>query len=174
MSETGIVTSGIIVARTLRRKTKITSATSATASRIVKNTARIDSSMKTDESKDRASCMPSGKVFEIRSISSRAARARSSAFAVDCRMTPRETDGLPLKRVTMRSEAGASVTFATSRRRTRLPPESRTTTAPNCSGVARSVWESTENSRARDSMRPAGISTFCRRMAASTSCGVRR
>ena len=49
-SETGIVTSGITVARRLRRKRKITTATSTIASTMVWNTALIDSSMKRDES----------------------------------------------------------------------------------------------------------------------------
>ena len=43
---TGIVTSGISVARSERRKTKITSTTSTTASPMVVNTALIDSRMK--------------------------------------------------------------------------------------------------------------------------------
>jgi hypothetical protein len=50
MSDTGIVTKGISVARRLRRKRKITSATSRIASTIVRNTALIDSSMKREES----------------------------------------------------------------------------------------------------------------------------
>ena len=49
-SETGMVTSGMMVARRLRRNRKITSATSTMASTIVVNTALMDSSMNTDES----------------------------------------------------------------------------------------------------------------------------
>ena len=49
-SATGIVTSGMIVARRLRRKKKITSTTSTIASRIVSNTDAIDRSMNTDVS----------------------------------------------------------------------------------------------------------------------------
>jgi hypothetical protein len=168
------VTRGIIVARTLRRKMKITNATRSTASMMVLVTAFTDSSMNTDESKASSRRMPSGNVGAIAAISLRTATDRSSALAVDWRITPSETDGRPLKRVMVRSEAGASSTLATSRMRTWMPPPSRIIAAPNCSGVARSVWESTANSRARDSIRPAGISTFCRRNASSTSCGVRR
>ena len=50
MSDTGIVTSGTIVARTERRNTKITSPTSTIASRIVRATALIERSMNIDES----------------------------------------------------------------------------------------------------------------------------
>ena len=50
ISATGIVTSGMIVARKLRRKKKITSTTSTTASAIVRNTDLIERSMNTDVS----------------------------------------------------------------------------------------------------------------------------
>ena len=50
ISDTGMVTRGMMVARNERRETKITSATSATASMMVLNTASIERSMKTDES----------------------------------------------------------------------------------------------------------------------------
>jgi hypothetical protein len=50
ISDTGIVTSGISVARKLRRKTKMISSTSNIASPIVVNTASIERSMNTDES----------------------------------------------------------------------------------------------------------------------------
>ena len=50
MSDTGMVTSGTIVARTERRNTKITSPTSRIASKIVRATALIERSMNTDES----------------------------------------------------------------------------------------------------------------------------
>ena len=50
MSETGIVTIGMIVARRLRRKKKITSTTSRIASVIVVNTDAIERSMNTDVS----------------------------------------------------------------------------------------------------------------------------
>ena len=50
ISETGMVTSGIRVARKLRRNTKMISSTSNIASPIVVNTASIERSMNTDES----------------------------------------------------------------------------------------------------------------------------
>jgi hypothetical protein len=50
ISDTGIVTSGISDARTERRNTKITSATSTIASTMVRSTALIERSMNTDES----------------------------------------------------------------------------------------------------------------------------
>ncbi len=48
ISETGIVTNGMIVARTVRRNRKITSTTSTTASAIVVYTAAIERSMNTE------------------------------------------------------------------------------------------------------------------------------
>ena len=48
ISDTGIVTSGISVARSERRKKKITSTTSTIASTMVVNTALIERSMKTE------------------------------------------------------------------------------------------------------------------------------
>ncbi len=50
ISDTGIVTIGMTVARRLRRKKKITSTTSRTASAIVWNTDLIERSMNTDVS----------------------------------------------------------------------------------------------------------------------------
>ena len=50
MSETGMVTSGITVARTERRNRKITAMTSAIASPMVVNTSSIEREMKTEES----------------------------------------------------------------------------------------------------------------------------
>ena len=49
-SETGMVTSGISVARKLRRKKKMIASTSRIASPMVLNTASIERSMKIDES----------------------------------------------------------------------------------------------------------------------------
>jgi hypothetical protein len=50
ISDTGMVTSGISVARKLRRKKKMISRTSSIASPMVLKTASIERSMKTDES----------------------------------------------------------------------------------------------------------------------------
>ena len=50
ISDTGIVTIGMIVARRLRRKKKITSTTSTIASTMVVNTDAIERSMNTDVS----------------------------------------------------------------------------------------------------------------------------
>ena len=96
ISETGMVTSGIIVARQSRRNTKITSATSTIASRMVVNTLEMDSSMNTEESNEMISFIPSGKrLVDFRDLA-RAAWDRSSALAVDCRIRPSDTEGLPL------------------------------------------------------------------------------
>src|SRR3546814_10108611 len=58
ISETGIVTSGISVARQLRRNRKITMTTSSTASNTVLNTSSIDFSMKIVLSNAMAIFMP--------------------------------------------------------------------------------------------------------------------
>ncbi len=50
ISDTGMVTSGMTVARSERRKTKMISATRRIASAMVMNTARIERSMNTEES----------------------------------------------------------------------------------------------------------------------------
>ena len=117
MSETGIVTSGMIVARRLRRNTKITSATSTIASTIVVKTALIDCSMNTDESYMSSSFMPSS-VLLISSISLRTACESSSGFATACLITPIVTAVPPMKRVMTRSSRGATSTRPRSRMRT--------------------------------------------------------
>ena len=119
------------------------------------------------------SFMPAGRVSFSRATSSRAALESSSGLAVDCRVTPILMAGLPLKRDRIRSLAAAISTLETSRSRTGYPFTLATITSSNWAGVCKSVAETTENSRARDSMRPAGISTFWLRSAASTSCTVR-
>ncbi len=97
-SDTGIVTRGMMVARRLRRNTKITSATSRIASTIVVKTALIDCSMNTEESYMTSSFMPSSDLL-ISAISSRTACESSSGFATACLMTPIVTEVLPMKRV---------------------------------------------------------------------------
>ncbi len=116
-SETGIVTRGMTVARTLRRKTKITSATSRMASAIVLNTALIDWSMKTEESYISSSFMPSS-VLLISATSLRTAWESSRGLATACLITPMLTAVLPMKRVMTRSSSGPTSTRPMSRTRT--------------------------------------------------------
>ena len=118
ISDTGIVTSGTIVARTERRNTKITSATSTIASRIVRATALIERSMKTDESYAMFTATPSGSSAVIRGSSSWIAFESSSGLAVACLITPSATAGRPLKRTTERSSSAATSTRPSSRIRT--------------------------------------------------------
>ncbi len=96
ISDTGIVTIGMIVARRLRRKKKMTSTTSRIASTIVSNTDAIERSMNTDVSYATTSFMPGGRFSLIFSTSARTPRDSSSGFATACLMTPMLSDGLPL------------------------------------------------------------------------------
>ncbi len=118
-SDTGIVTSGISVARRLRRKKKITSTTSTTASAIVVNTESIERSMNTDESYAMLIRMPCGRRLvdlldlgaqRLRQLERVAGRLLHQAH-VDRRLAP-------LKRAITRSSAGPTRTSATSRSRT--------------------------------------------------------
>ncbi len=117
-SDRGIVTSGIKVARTSRRKMKITSITRSTASVIVRNTDWIERSMNTDESYTTVIFMPSGSVGLIFAISARTACDSSSGLPVACLTTPMVIDGWPLKRAITRSSTAPMATSATSRNRT--------------------------------------------------------
>ena len=117
-SDTGMVTMGMMLARRLRRKKKITSTTRTMASPMVWKTESMERSMNTDESYAMFSFMPAGRVSFKRSTSRRAALDSSSGLAVDCRVTPMLIAGLPLKRDSTRSLAAAISTLDTSRRRT--------------------------------------------------------
>ena len=118
ISDTGMVTMGIRLARRLRRNRKITSTTSTMASPMVWNTDSMDFSMKTEVSYAMFSFMPLGSVAFISSISARTALDRSSGLAVDCLTTPMFSAGLPLKREVTRSSTGPRPTEATSPTRT--------------------------------------------------------
>jgi hypothetical protein len=174
MSATGMVTSGMIEARTVRRKTNTTSATSTTASVIVAYTDFTERSMNTELSLATLTCTPRGSCSWMRGITSRTPLETSSGLAVAWRITPSDTDGTPLSRTLVRSFCGACSTRATSRMRTVKPLTCLTAICPNCAGVARSVCAVTLNSRCSPSMRPAGTSRFWRRSASSASCTVRR
>ena len=169
INDTGMVTSGMIDARMVRKNTKITSATSTTASKIVVNTALIERSMNTELSLATSISTPAGKLALILGIISRTPADKSSGFAVALRITPSVMASLPFKRVAVRSDAGPWRTWATSPMRTGWPLTVRITTWANSEGRCKSVAVVTLNSRWRLSMRPAGTSTFERRRASSTS-----
>ena len=96
ISETGMVTIGMSVARNERRKKKITSTTSAIASTMVVNTAAIERSMNTELSLPISTDMPSGSDSLTRGSTSRTACETSSGLATACLMTPTVIDGCPL------------------------------------------------------------------------------
>jgi hypothetical protein len=173
---TGMVTSGMMEARSVRRNTKTTRATSTTASAMVTKTDSTEREMNTEVSTARSSDKPGGRSSRISGSMALTALLTSSGLAVACLTTPRPTEGWPLRRMRERSSAAPSSTRATSRRRigTCAPaaPRCATTMSSNCATLLRSVRAVTLNSRCSLSMRPAGTSRFWRRSASSTSCTV--
>ena len=169
---TGIVMIGMMEARKVRKKTKMTSATKNTASAMVLNTLLIDLSIKTELSLATFMTKSAGKSCCKRGIMSRTPLDNSKGLAVACRMTPAEIDGMPFKRTRLRSSAVPSSTLATSRILMGNPFTLRMVMSPNCPGLIKSVCDVTLNSRSCDSMRPAGNSKLLRRIASSTSCEV--
>ena len=166
---TGMVMMGIMEARTVRRKTKITSATKTTASIMVLKTLLMDLSMNTELSLATLITMSFGKSCCSLGIIARTPLDNSNGLAVACRITPAEIEGKPFKRTRLRSSAVPSSTLATSRILIGKPFTLRMVMSPNWPGLIRSVCEVTLNSRSCDSMRPAGNSKLLRRMASSTS-----
>ena len=118
ISDTGIVTMGMTVARNDRKKKKITNTTSTIASPIVWNTDLIERSMNTDVSYATMSRIPAGSVSFILSTSARTAFDSSSGLATCCLFTPMLSDGLPLKREIVRSSTGPTYAVPMSRSRT--------------------------------------------------------
>ncbi len=166
---TGMVTSGMMEARRVRRKTKITKATNTTDSRMVINTLCIDFSMNTELSLAMLMVTPGGRSACSLGISALTPLLSSSGLAVAWRMTPAPTATLPLSRMPLRSSAAASSTRAMSRMRTGKPLTFLMMMSENWPGLDKSVCEVTLNSRCVDSMRPAGTSRLLRRRASSTS-----
>ena len=164
--------SGMMDARSVRKKTKITSATSTTASTIVANTALIERSMNTELSLATSISIPGGRFSLILGSMARTAADRSSGLAVALRITPRVMALRPFNRVEVRSAAGPWRICATSPMRTGRPLTFLIWMAANSAGRCKSVALVTLNSRCLLSMRPAGTSTFDLRSASSTSCVV--
>ena len=173
MIDVGIASPGMIVARRLRRKTKMISTTRIAAMNSVRRASLIECVTNTDPSNAIRRFTPGGRVCWMAGSASRMRWATWMRFALDCRTTPMATEGIPLKRKMERSSSGPSSTFATSLSLTSWPPWLATTSSPNSCGVFSSPSERTENSRRVDSMRPAGISTLREVIAFSTSCTVR-
>ena len=115
---TGIVTNGMMLARTERKKKRISTATSTIDSPIVRQTDSIDRSMNTVVSLAISTETPAGNSAFSLGKTSRTACASVNGFAVACLITPSETAFLPLKRTIVRSLAGATSTRATSLMRT--------------------------------------------------------
>ena len=170
--QTGMVTKGMMDARKVRRKTKITKATNTIASMMVWYTALIERSINTELSFAISISIPGGRFSLIFGIILRTAALRSSGLAVAFRITPSVMASRPFKRVEVRSDNGPCSTRATSLMRMGMPLMALITTCLNSAGFCKSVAAVTLNSRNLLSMRPAGTSTLERRKASSTSCVV--
>ena len=115
---TGMVTSGMIDARSVRRNTNTTSATSTIASAIVVYTDLTERSMNTALSLATTTFTDGGRLSWICGTMARTAFEISSGLAVALRMMPLEIAGSPFRRTLVRSLAGACSMRATSRSRT--------------------------------------------------------
>ena len=111
---TGIVTSGMIEARKVPRNTKITKATSATASMMVRNTASRDLSINTVVSFAMRTFRPWGRLCCSFGNSALSAAASTSGLAVACLISPTETAGCALSVTFVRSLKAPIFTLATS------------------------------------------------------------
>ena len=171
---TGMVTSGMMDARSVRKNTKITSATSTTASKMVLYTAWMERSMNTELSLATSTVIPGGRSARTLSRRSRTAADSTSGLAVAWRITPSETASRPFRRTEVRSSCAPSRTRATSSRRMGWPFTVLMVICLNSPARCKSVAAVTLNSRWPLSMRPAGTSRLLRRSASSTSCTVRR
>ena len=136
---TGMVMMGMMEARNVRRKKKITKATKTTASTMVLKTLLMDLSMKTELSLATSMPKSAGKSCFNRGIMSRTPCDNSKGLAVACRMTPAEIAGLPFRRTRLRSSAVPSSTLATSRILMGKPLTLRMVISPNCEALIRSV-----------------------------------
>ena len=170
--DVGIARPGMMVARRLRRNTKMITTTRPAAMISVSSASRIEVFTNSDWSNAGVSATPGGNDAWIFGSSWWIASATEMMFAFDWRTTPMATAAVPLNRSALRSSSGPSSTRPTSLSLISTPPSLRTTRLPNSSGVLSSPRERTVNSRRSDSMRPAGTSTLRLRIAASTSCTV--
>src|SRR5208283_1658023 len=96
MSETGMVTAGMMVERQSSRKTKMTRMTRKIAWPRVETTSRMDSLTASVVSKASSYFMPGGKRLERRSSSALHRRSTSRALAVESWVMPMPTDSCPL------------------------------------------------------------------------------
>ena len=108
----------MIDARIVRRNTKTTSATSSTASAMVRYTDLTERSMKMALSLATCTFTPGGSSAWICGRILRTAAEISSGLAVALRMMPVLIDGTPFRRTLLRSLAGPCSMRATSRSRT--------------------------------------------------------
>ena len=131
---TGIVMMGMMDARIVRKNTKMTSATSTTASMIVRYTLATERSINTELSLATSTSRSAGKSALSLGKIRRTPSDSSSGFAVAWRITPTATTGRPFNRTAVRSSAGPSSTRATSCSLTGKPLTVLTTISLNCAG----------------------------------------
>ena len=94
--DVGIARPGMIVARRLRRNTKMISTTRIAAMTSVRRASWIECVTKTDPSNAISSFTPGGSVFWMPGSASRIRCATWMRFALDWRTTPIATAGFPL------------------------------------------------------------------------------
>ncbi len=113
-SATGIVTTGISVARSEPRKAKMTATTMPVAISSVMTTSRIERSMKTPSSDEICSWTPCGRRRCSSGRRPRTAVLISSVFDCACRTTPRPMAGSPFCRTIEATSSPVRWTKATS------------------------------------------------------------
>ena len=117
--DTGMVTAGISVARTVPRNRKITMSTRISVSDSANTTFLSDAAMNTPLSMLTSTLMSLGSVGWISSSRSFTAAEVASTLAFDCGMMAMDRPITPLERDRLRSSSEARRTSATSPSRTR-------------------------------------------------------
>ena len=119
--EVGSASVGMIVARTLRRKRKITSTTRPIASTSENWTSSTDCRIEIERSLSTSRLTEAGSCFLNCGISARIASTTATVFVPGCRCTAMVTLRRPLNQLATRLFSTLSITFATSPRRTGEP-----------------------------------------------------
>ena len=121
MTESGMATDGMRVARTLRRKRKMTSTTRAMASTRVNSTSRTDSRIMSDLSERISSCTDGG--IWARNVGSSCFTASTTAtvFVPGCFCTASTIPRVPRNQLAMRVFSTLSSTWPSCPRRTGEP-----------------------------------------------------
>ena len=143
ISDSGMVTSGMMTTRREPRKRKITSTTMSAASTRVVATSRSAASMGTVESQFICSLISAGSAASIPGMAAFTARPTASGLASGAGVMAINMAGSPLENERKLEFSLPSSTSATSPRRTRSSPFWRTTSSAKACGLWISVRAST-------------------------------